>query len=183
VSLLSISTLGQQLVTAPAANRASIQGIADSLLSVRDHSTLAGVFAFSLGALMYYVVFFRSRLVPRWLSGWGVAAVLLMMTACLLALFSGTPVTGYTLLILPIAVQEIVLAVWLLVKGFDPLAQTSRASSQVGDNQPDNNAEGELPYLLVFPGVSRHPVALPTRGLRLHLKHVGTVCNNDRTVS
>jgi hypothetical protein len=120
VSLLSIRTLAQQLATAPAADRAPIHVMADSFLSARDHSTLAGVFAYSLGALMYYVLFYRSRLVPRWLSGWGAAAVLLIMTACLLALFSDSPVTGYTLLILPIAVQEMVLAVWLLVKGFSP---------------------------------------------------------------
>jgi hypothetical protein len=63
-------------------------------------------------------LFYRSRLVPRWLSGWGMAGVVLLMTACLLALLSDNPVTGYTLLILPIALHEMALAVWLLVKGF-----------------------------------------------------------------
>jgi hypothetical protein len=127
VSLLSVSTLGQQLATAPAADRVTIHAMADSLLSVRDHSTIAAVLAFSVGAFMYYVVFYRSRLVPRWLSGWGVAAVLLMMTACLLALFNDNPVTGYPLLFLPVAIQEMVLAVWLLVRGFSPSSPTSGA--------------------------------------------------------
>jgi len=117
VNLLSILPLGQQLATAPADSRASIHAIADSLLSMRDRSTLAGVFAFCVGALMYYALFYRSRLVPRWLSGWGIAGALLMLTACLLALFSDSPVTGYTVLILPILVQELVLAAWLLIKG------------------------------------------------------------------
>jgi Domain of unknown function (DUF4386) len=129
VSLLSIGTLSQQLARAPAADRAPTYALADSLLSVREHSALVAVFAFSLGAFMYYVVFYRSRLVPRWLSGWGLAAALPMMTACLLALFSDNPVTGYVLLFLPIAVQEMVFAVWLLVKGFSPSPLTSRASS------------------------------------------------------
>jgi hypothetical protein len=131
VNLLSILTLGQQLATAPADNRAPIQAIADSLLSIRDHSTLAAVFAFTLGALMYYTLFYRSRLVPRWLSGWGAAAALLMLTACLLALFTNSPVTGYTFLILPIAVQELVMAVWLLVKGFSPVVQ-GRFTGDIG---------------------------------------------------
>ena len=130
VSLLSILPVGRQLATAPADNQAPIQAIADVLLSMREHSTLVAVFAFTLGALMYYTLFYRSRLVPRWLSGWGLAAALVMIAACLLALFSDSPVTGYTLLILPIAVQEMVLAVWLLVKGFSPSPPTSTASSE-----------------------------------------------------
>jgi hypothetical protein len=129
VSLMSVLPLSRQLTTAPTDNSASIHIIADTLLNARDQSTLAGVLAFSTSALMYYSVFYRSRLVPRWLSGWGLAGALLMMTACLLALFNNDPVTGYAFLILPIAVQEMVLAVWLLVKGFTPLAPTSMASS------------------------------------------------------
>jgi len=38
--------------------------------------------------------------------------------ACLLAHFGHHPVTSYVPLVLPIAVQEIVLAVWLIAKGF-----------------------------------------------------------------
>jgi hypothetical protein len=120
VSLLSVTTLGQQLATAAAPNRAPIQAMADYVLSVRDHSTLAGVFAFSVGSFMYSVVFYQSRRVPRWLSAWGMAAALLMGAACLLSLFSDDPVTGYYPLILPVAVWEMVVAAWLLVKGFSP---------------------------------------------------------------
>ena len=122
VSLLSVRTLGQQVSTEPSPDHALIQAVGDALLSTREHATLAGVIAFSLGAAMYYVLFYQSRLVPRWLSGWGIAATIGMMTACLLALFTDNPITGYTLLVLPIAVQEMVLAVWLLVTGVNPSA-------------------------------------------------------------
>ena len=120
VSLLSLLTVSQQFSNAGVADRASLQAIGDSLRSARDNANLASVFAFSLGAFSYYYVFFQSRLIPRWLSGFGIAAVILMFAACLLALFSNSPVTGYTLLLIPIAVQEMVLAVWLIVKGFNP---------------------------------------------------------------
>jgi hypothetical protein len=118
VSLLSLLMLSQDFTNAEVADRFSLQAISDMLLNARDLATLAAVFSFSLGAFMYYYIFFQSRLIPRWLSGWGIAAVILMMIACVLALFSGKPVTGYTLLIIPIALQEMVLAVWLIVKGF-----------------------------------------------------------------
>ena len=118
VSLLSLLTVSQQFVNAAVADRASLQAIADSLRSVRDHATLVGVFAYSLGAGSYYLLFFQARLVPRWLSGWGIIGVVLIGLACVLALLSDGDITGYVLLILPILVQEYVLAVWLIVRGF-----------------------------------------------------------------
>jgi Domain of unknown function (DUF4386) len=145
VSLLSIVPLGQEFATAGPDSRAPIHAIANSLLSMRDHATLAGVLAFSLGALMYYTVFYRSRLVPRWLSGWGMLGVLSMMIACLMALFSDNPVTGYTTLILPIAVQEMVLALWLLFKGFDLSETRSIATGghSTSDGGPYSDASGK----------------------------------------
>ena len=65
----------------------------------------------------------------------------LLMTACLLALFSGRQVTGYTLLIVPIAVQEMVLAVWLLVKGFNPSPQMPRAWSDTSPRLSTSSAD------------------------------------------
>jgi hypothetical protein len=120
VSLLSLLTLGQQFATAGAADRTLLQAIGNSLVSVREHAALVAVFAFCLGAFMYYYLFFQSRLIPRWLSGFGIVAIILMMAACVLALFSGNLITSYIPLAAPIAVQEMVLAVWLIVKGFNP---------------------------------------------------------------
>jgi hypothetical protein len=138
VCLLSLLTLGQQFATAGAAERASLQAVGDALLSVRQHASLASVLAFSLGAFLYYFLFFQTRLVPRWLSGWGIAAIVVAMAACLLALFSDSPVTGYALLMLPIALQEMVLAVWLIVKGFSPahLPSTSAPRPQIPASGP-----------------------------------------------
>jgi len=118
VSLLSVLTLAKRYTTAGVADRTSLQALGDSLVSARDHASLLGVFAFCLGAFIYYCLFYRSRLIPRWLSGWGMAAIILMLAACVSALFRDGPVTGYVLLALPIGVQEMVLAVWLIAKGF-----------------------------------------------------------------
>ena len=122
VSLMSLLTLGQQFTTAAAADRTSLQAIGNLLVSIRDHAALLAVFAFCLGAFMYYYLLFRSRLIPRWLSGFGIVAIILMLVACVLALFSGNRITSYITLAAPIALQEMVLAVWLIVKGFNPKA-------------------------------------------------------------
>jgi hypothetical protein len=131
VSLLSLAPVGLQLTRAASADRAALQAMGDALLGVRQEAILAGVFAFCVGALMYSYVFYQSRLIPRWLAGWGIVAELLMLLACLAALFSRTPVTTYTLLILPIALQEMVLAVWLIVRGFGSSALQARTAPAV----------------------------------------------------
>jgi hypothetical protein len=122
VSLLSLLTLSQQFTTTGPADRTTLQTIANLLVSIRDHAGLVAVFAFCLGAFLYYYLFFQSRLIPRWLSGFGIVAITLMLTACVLALFSGNRITSYIPLAFPIFLQEMVLAVWLIVKGFDPSA-------------------------------------------------------------
>lgn len=127
VSLMSLVTLDQQFTTAGAADSTSLQAIGNLLVSVRDHAGLLAVFAFCLGAFMYYYLFFQSRLIPRWLSGFGIVAIILMMAACVLALFSGNRITSYIPLAAPIALQEMVLAVWLIAKGFNPSAVASGA--------------------------------------------------------
>lgn len=118
VSMLSLLKVAQQFTQAAGADRAWLQAISDALVGVRQEAILAGVVAFAVGALMYYYAFLRSRLLPRWLSGWGIAGELLLLVACLSALFSRNAVTSYTILILPIAVQEMVMAVWLIARGF-----------------------------------------------------------------
>ncbi len=122
VSLLSLVTLSQQVTTAGVADRTTLQTIGNLLASIRDHAGLVAVFAFCLGAFLYYYLFFQSRLIPRWLSGFGIVAILLMLTACVLSLFSGNRITSYIPLAFPIFIQEMVLAVWLIAKGFNPSA-------------------------------------------------------------
>jgi hypothetical protein len=127
VCLLSLLTLSQQFTSAVSADRTSLQAIGDLLLSIHQQAALAGVFAFSLGAFMYYYLFFQSRLIPLWLSGWGIVAIILMLTACVLALFSGNRITSYIPLAFPIFLQEMVLAVWLIAKGFNLSVSASRS--------------------------------------------------------
>jgi len=89
-----------------------------------------GAIAFSIGALMYYYIFYQTRLIPRWLSGWGLIGAALCMVAGLLVMLGLIiPVsTIHIVLNLPIAVQEMVFAVWLIVKGFSSSAIVSESA-------------------------------------------------------
>jgi len=126
LSLLALLKLSQQFAAAGVADHASLQAIGDSLVSVRLWAaSLLGVFAFCVGSFMYNYLFFQSRLIPRWLSGFGIAAITSLTIACVLSLFSGNPITSYIPLAFSIFLQEMVLAVWLIAKGFNPAAVAS----------------------------------------------------------
>ncbi|MDR3470542.1 MAG: DUF4386 domain-containing protein [Devosia sp.] len=87
---------------------------------------------FVLGALMFYVVIYRYRLVPRWLSTWALVGAALYLVAPIGAMF------GHSLGVFmgPLAVQEMVMAVWLIARGFDPVPTPRRelepSSSRAG---------------------------------------------------
>ena len=78
---------------------------------------------FSIGALIIYYLFYQTRLIPRWLSGWGFIGAMLYFTAPLISMLgprhlalSLTSELGF--LMAPLALQEMVFAVWLIAKGF-----------------------------------------------------------------
>jgi hypothetical protein len=77
---------------------------------------------FILGALMFYYLLYQSRLVPRWLSVWGLAGAVVYIIAPLANMFGFS--VGF--LMAPLAIQEMVMAVWLIARGFSsPVPQRS----------------------------------------------------------
>ena len=114
---LILVSLSGQLVAG-----ASAHPSADLVRDLRASAGTVGVLAFCTGATLYYLIFYRSRLIPRWLSVWGLAGTVLCLTAGLLVFFQSIAVlsSAQVVLSLPIGVQEMVLAVWLIMKGFSP---------------------------------------------------------------
>ena len=128
---LLLLALSQLYVQAGALAASGFQASGALLLKAGELSSLTGI-VFCLGALMFYAVLFQSRLVPRWISVWGLAALILDLAAQFLALFGLLDPVSATasLLFIPIALQEMVLAVWLIVKGFSPAAIASVPARQ-----------------------------------------------------
>ena len=97
------------------------------------------VFVFGLGALLLYYLLYQSRLIPRWISIWGFIAILLHLATGFLLVFGWAAEDSQlvSLMNLPIFLQEMVMAVWLIVKGFDPpalakLAARTRPEAEAG---------------------------------------------------
>jgi len=129
---LPLIALGQEYLKAGSPDSSYFQTIGNYVLTIKDGSGFFfAVIPFALGALAYYYIFYQSRLVPRWLSVWGILSCLALLVASFSALFSGPPFAiagGWMILAAPIALQEMVLAVWLIVKGFNPSAIASEAA-------------------------------------------------------
>jgi hypothetical protein len=100
---------------------AAAQPLGDTLLAMRDWTYLLGsLVVFGVTALILNSLLYRSRFVPVWLSIWGLLGGALVIVAGLLQVY-GTELSGVSegLFAAPIGIQEMVLAVWLIIKGFD----------------------------------------------------------------
>ena len=84
---------------------------------------------FSLGSLMFYYLLYKSKLIPRWLSGWGIIGATLFLASAFLPLLSYVSSTTLVYLHLTGAVNQMVLAAWLIVKGFNSSAIESLRQS------------------------------------------------------
>ncbi|MHA2137227.1 MAG: DUF4386 domain-containing protein [Candidatus Hodarchaeales archaeon] len=116
IALLSLVTLSQEYVQAGTPADSSYQILGTILLAARDWAFMIGPgLVFALSALVLNVLLFQSQLVPRWLSGWGLLGGILMFVSYLIQFFGVT----IEILFVPIALQEMAFAVWLIVKGFN----------------------------------------------------------------
>lgn len=129
VSPLALIALSRTYATAAPADAAALPLLGVGFLTVRAYlvGQLLGIF-FSLAALILYYLLYRTRLVPRFLSVWGLIAVAAVFSWNVLELL-GMHVSAGMVFGLPIILNEIVLGIWLIVKGFNPSAAVDDAAA------------------------------------------------------
>lgn len=116
LSILGLFTLGE--VYSKSTEGATLQILADTLYHFQNVVGPVGTICFLIGATCLYASFYRTRLIPRWISIWGFIGVIPYMVYAILHLFNLDNGIGFYLQML-LAPQEIVMALWLIVKGFD----------------------------------------------------------------
>ena len=123
ISMFLLLSISQIHGKTGATETANLQLLGSVLNATIDWSTLILGLVFSIGALMIYVLFYQTRLVPRWLSGWGFIGAILYFVAHMDGIFGTQQVlslnSGLGFLLTPLAIQEMVFAVWMIVKGFN----------------------------------------------------------------
>lgn len=132
VNWVLLLTLSQEYVAAEGINSTTFNALGAVMLKADGWLGYVLSLVFSLGALMIYTIFYQWRLIPRWLSAWGLIGAVLYLASPLLAVFG----FNYELLQMPLAIQEMVFALWLIVKGFNASAIRSGLAQSQGNERP-----------------------------------------------
>lgn len=115
ICIMSVVSLSQDYTAGDA-----YQVTSNTLILMHEWSFAVGTLIFlGLGGLSLYYLVYRSKLVPSWLSIWGLIGAASVLVYGLVTLFGYDP----AILAAPIAVQEMVFAGWLIIRGFDAPAE------------------------------------------------------------
>lgn len=117
LALLTLVALGHQYAAA-GDNSTALQAMGQVLYEFQSFLGPVGTIAFLIGATCLYISFYRTKLIPRWLSIWGFIGVVPYMAYALLHFFHLDNSIGFYLQMV-LAPQELVMGLWLVIKGFD----------------------------------------------------------------
>lgn len=118
INTLTLIDVSQDYLGTGGTDGSFFQGIGNTIQSENDWMFSIYVVIFALGAMILNSVLYRSQLVPRFISVWGFIAAVVILTGVVLSMFKPGLVSELVFAT-PIAVQEMVFAVWLIVKGFN----------------------------------------------------------------
>jgi hypothetical protein len=132
---LTLIAVGREYLAGGASDATYLQTIGAVVQGGGDAINPISTIVFGLGALMLYTILYQSQLVPRWISIWGFIAILLNLATAFLMMFhlmsAFSPIN--MVMNFPIFLQEMVMAVWFIAKGFSPAALNSLSAKTATD--------------------------------------------------
>lgn len=128
ISVLSLLTLSREFVAAGAPDPSSFHSSGIILKAIHDWTFMLGpLFMLGINTVMYSYIFYKTKLVPRFISILGMTGATCVFICSLFVMFGVFPQISFwgAVLAVPVAANEMILAVWLIVKGFNENAITS----------------------------------------------------------
>ncbi|MDA5094042.1 DUF4386 domain-containing protein [Aliiroseovarius sp. KMU-50] len=125
IDRMFVLALSETLAAHPSVSPETLEVLAQSLIGGAAWSGTSGPIynlVFVIGMLMLNWMLWDSRLVPRWIAGWGLISAMVLGSIAVTVFFTSIPDTLAIALIAPLAIQEMVLALWFIFKGFDQTA-------------------------------------------------------------
>jgi hypothetical protein len=132
ISSLLLITLGQEYARAAAADASYFQVLGTLLVAQSKLAFQFAMIALGLGSLPFCYLLYKSKLIPRWLSGLGFIGYAALLTSGLLEVF------GYSamILFLPGALFELIFPIWIIAKGFNSSAFVSQPAKTSNPAEP-----------------------------------------------
>lgn len=125
-AVMSMVSLSEAYTKASSVDRGQFQSVRVAVASARNWAHYMGRIFDGVTIFLFYTALYRFRLIPRALAGFGLIAVLLMLTSV------GMPLFGHDVvfpMLAPLGLSQLLLALWLITKGFrDPPGPGMEAS-------------------------------------------------------
>lgn len=134
ISPLLLLTLSQEYVEAGDPNASSFQTLGAVLIALRHWAWRLIYIINGIATLMLAYLLYQSKLIPRSISVLGLigGAVLLLGTSLDMLGLTDVNQGAGLLAVLPGGLFELILPIWLFVKGFDPSAIASESAKTAG---------------------------------------------------
>jgi Domain of unknown function (DUF4386) len=127
ISSLSLITLGQDYVQAGALDASFIQTAGALAVAQSRLAFQTAMIALGLGSMPFCYLLYRTRIVPRWMAALGFIGYAALFAGGLVELFG---LNLNMIQYLPGGLFELILPLWLIVKGFNPSATTSESTKR-----------------------------------------------------
>jgi hypothetical protein len=119
LGLYALLTVGPEFVRAGAPPSSYYETVGSLFLGLEQSAAAVSLLFFGLGAFLWYGLFFTTRLVPRGLSVWALLAMVPVLAGILPQVWDHT-ISVPLILDIPYLPFELVIGIWLLVKGASP---------------------------------------------------------------
>jgi uncharacterized protein DUF4386 len=115
ISVMSMVSVSQAYAKASGVEREHFQAIRVVVASGRNWAHYIARIVDGATIFVFYAVLYRCALIPRAIAGFGLAAVVLMVTSVARPLFGQEVIFP---MLAPLGLSQLVLLVWLMAKGF-----------------------------------------------------------------
>lgn len=131
ISLLLLIPLSQEYAQVGASDVAYFQTLGNLFIEQSDLAFQIAMIALGLGSLPFCYLLYKSKLIPRWLSGLGFIGYAALLAGGLLVIFGSNL---NLVLYIPGGLFELIFPIWLFVKGFN-LSAIASDSAKTATNE------------------------------------------------
>ena len=116
--------LSSEYLKATASNSVFLQSLSTVSVQASQYAYQIGMSTLGVAGLLLNIMFYKTKLIPRWIAVWGLAGYAIIFGGMLSSILgSGLG----DLSSIPGGLWEVFIGVWLIVKGFSPSAFVSQA--------------------------------------------------------